>query len=107
MRSLSSKSRLDKDVIYDLKWIHKHYYLYNVNGGPPVLMPPLQEALAMNGLAPGQPISRALPEKPDTALMNIEFRRYSLPSPDKQSQKVSLVSLFVITNIHYLKINLN
>ena len=70
MRSLSSKSRLDKDVIYDLKWIHKHYYLYNVNGGPPVLMPPLQEALAMNGLAPGQPIIRALAEKPDTALMN-------------------------------------
>ena len=60
---------------------------------------PLQEALDMNGLTPGQLISMALREKPDTALMNIEFRGYSIPSPDKQSQKVTLVSLFVITPI--------
>ena len=66
MRSLS----LDKDVIYVLKGHISITSLYNVNGGPPSLMPPLQEALAMNGLAPGQPMIRALPEKPDTALMN-------------------------------------
>ena len=66
MRSLS----LDKDVIYVLKGHISITSLYNVNGGPTSLMPPLQEALAMNGLAPGQPIIRALTEKPDTALMN-------------------------------------
>ena len=74
-------------------------------------MSPLQEALAMNGLAPGQPIIRALAEKPDTALMNPQVTfiecGYSLPSPDKKPQKVTLVSLFVITLIHYLKIKLN
>ena len=72
-------------------------------------MSPLQEALAMNGLAPGQPIIRALTEKPDTALMQVTFIEcgYYLPSPDKQPQKVTLVSLFVITLIHYLKIKLN
>ena len=85
MRSLS----LDKDVIYVLKGHISITSLYNVNGGPPSLMPPLQEALAMNGLAPGQPIIRALAEKPDTALMNPQVTfiecGYSLPPPDKKS----------------------
>ena len=69
MRSLS----LDKDVIYVLKGHISITSLYNVNGGPPSLMPPLQEALAMNGLASCQPIIRALTEKPDTALMQVTF----------------------------------